>query len=75
MSGELCHRVNSRVQMETGRILSPVAVRFPSPVVSWQVPLRPVIKAKVFVSPVNLGVPVNHGANTLFQNCVVFNYG
>jgi hypothetical protein len=44
------------VQVETGRILSPVALRFLSPVLSWWFHVWPVIGAKVFISPVDLGV-------------------
>jgi hypothetical protein len=39
--------------METGRILFPAPTWFLCPVVSWQVPLWPVIGAKVVASPVN----------------------
>ena len=49
-------RGTERDNGDNGRILFPVVPQFLCPVVSWWVPLWTVIRAKVLVSPINLGV-------------------
>jgi hypothetical protein len=53
---ELWHRVNSRAQTETGKILSLVVPWFLCPDGSGQVPLGPGILAEVVVLPVFSGM-------------------